>query len=92
MSAWTAAALYVLVCAAGISIWCGCEYVRDRRAEAARFDADMEELARSVGVLPGEPVELDPNHRSPLYDHIAHAMAATADDEWEQANRGGWAS
>ena len=45
MNGWTIAALYVLVCAVGISIWCGCEYVRDRRAEAARFDADLETLA-----------------------------------------------
>lgn len=78
MSALTITAILAAWCLLSlpVGILIGCSF-RDRR----EFDDDLTALAVGVGVLPGVDVELDPNHRSPLYDHIAAVMAADVDRE-----------
>lgn len=69
MNAWQWAALVVAIVAVQIAVAClVVAAFTGRFSEQAAFDADLEAVARGGGVVPGPPVELDPNYRSPAYD------------------------
>ena len=71
-----------LAAAAWITLACAIAPLIGRHlAKRREFDDSLTALAEGVGVLPSEAVELDPNYRSPLYDHIARVMAADVDRE-----------
>ena len=89
MSAYTIAAIVVLIVATWIALaCCVVAFVAHCAAERDRFDAELTAVAEAVGVMVEPLPELSANYRSPLYDHIASAMAAGLDDEYERLTGG----
>ena len=87
MSAYTVAALVVLIVAVWITLaCCVVAFVAHCAAERDRFDAELTEVAEAVGVMVEPLPELDPDYRSPLAEYIASAMAADVEREWAEMN------
>lgn len=71
MSAYSIAALVVIIVAAWIALaCCVVAFVGHCAAERDHFEADLTEVAEAVGVIAGPEVELDPNYRSPLAEYL----------------------
>lgn len=71
MSAYTIAAIVVLIVAAWITLaCCVVAFVAHCAAERDRFDAELTAVAEAVGVMVEPLPELDPDYRSPLTEYL----------------------